>query len=286
MGRRISSAILVISVCCVTNGLSPFGSVFAQNANQGLNNRPTRTSASRTADGKPNLNGIWQVMNTANWDLRAHAAGPAAVEDMGAAGAEPPGLGVVEGGEIPYQSWAAAKQKENASHWLTLDPEVKCFLPGVPRVTYMPYPFQIVQTQKYVLIAYEYASASRSIPITNKKPETPVDTWMGYSYAHWDGDTLVVDTSGFNDQTWFDRAGDFHSEALHVEERFTRVDTNVLMYEATIDDPKVFTRAWKIRMPLYRRVEENAQLLEFKCVEFVEDLMYGHLRKKNEKGAP
>jgi hypothetical protein len=239
------------------------------------------STATRTVDGKPNLNGIWQALNTADWDLRPHAAGPSPVVAMGAAGAEPPGMGVIDGDDLPYQPWAAAKQKENAAHWITEDPAVKCFLPGVPRATYLPYPFQIVQTPKYILIAYEYDSASRSIPIASKKEDSPVDMWMGDSYGRWDGDTLVVDVSSFNDRTWFDHAGDFHSDALHVVERYTPVSRDILIYEATIEDSKVFTRPWKISMPLYRHVEKNAQLLEFKCVEFAEELMYGPLRKQS-----
>jgi hypothetical protein len=254
--------------------------LFAVAGAVGQTAHPAAYSGPRASDGKPDLNGIWQALNTADWDLRAHAAGPSPVLALGAVGAEPPGLGVIEGGDIPYQPWAAAKQKENAQHWLTADPEIKCYLPGVPRATYQPYPFQIVQTPRYVLIAYEFASASRSIPIAPKKQEAPADSWMGDSYGRWDGDTLVVDVTSFTEQSWFDRAGDFHSDALHVVERYTPLSRDVLMYEALIEDPKVFTRAWKISMPLYRHVEKNAQLLEFKCVEFVEELMYGPLRKK------
>ena len=186
---------------------------------------------------------------------------------------------MVEGDEIPYQPWAAAKKKENAANWLTADPEVKCYLPGVPRATYMPFPFQIAQTAKVVVMAYEFANTSRVIPIAAEKEPSPADMWMGDSLGRWDGDTLVVDVKSFNDKTWFDRAGNFHSDALHVIERYTPIDANVISYEATIEDPKVFTRAWKISMPLYRHLERNARVLEFKCVEFVEELMYGHLRK-------
>ena len=235
--------------------------------------------APRTPDGKPNLNGIWQANNTANFDLQDHAAKPSPVLALGAAGAVPAGLGVVEGDEIPYQASALATKKANAEKWLTSDPEVKCYLPGVPRATYLPFPFQIVQTPDAVLMAYEFASASRIINMT-RPVEAPSDSWMGYSSGRWEGDTLVVDVKGFNDQTWFDRAGNFHSEALHVIERYTPISADALQYEATIEDPKVFTRPWKIRMPLYRRLEKNAQILEFKCVEFAEELMYGHLRKK------
>lgn len=240
--------------------------------------RPPYT-APRTADGKPNLNGIWQALTSAEWDLLDHAAKPSPVVAMGALGAIPAGLGVVEGGEIPYQPWAAEKQKENAANWLALDPVVKCYMPGVPRATYMPFPFQLVQTPDNVLIAYEFASASRTIYM-NSNDESPGDTWMGWSTGRWEGDTLVVDVNAFNGQTWFDSAGNFHSDALKVVERYTPISPDHLMYEATIEDPTVFTRPWKIRLPLYRRIEQHAQLLEFKCVEFVEELLYGHLRKK------
>jgi hypothetical protein len=238
--------------------------------------------APRTADGQPNLNGIWQALNTANWDIQEHAARSGPVVALGAAGAVPAGLGVVEGNELPYLPAAAAKKKENFENRLTADPEIKCYLPGVPRATYLPFPFQIVQTPKNILIAYEYAGATRTIYMDNV-PANPVDSWMGHSVGHWEGDTLVVDVTRLNDQTWFDRAGNFHSDALHVVERYTPATPDALTYEATIDDPKVFSRPWKMTMPLYRRLEKNAQLMEFKCVEFVEELMYGHLRKQPSK---
>jgi hypothetical protein len=240
----------------------------------------TRYAGPRTADGKPDLNGIWQSLNTANWDLLPHAAAQGPVLALGSAGAQPPGLGVVDSNEIPYLPAAAAKKKENGAHWLTQDPEVKCYLPGVPRATYLPYPFQIVQTPGLVVIAYQFANASRLIPIKTRTEESPVDSWMGDSYGRWDGDTFVVDVKGFNDSTWFSRAGDFHSDELHVVERYTALSREVIQYEATIEDPKTFTRPWKISMPLYRHAEKGAQLLEFKCVEFVEEMLYGTLRKK------
>jgi hypothetical protein len=238
--------------------------------------------APRAADGKPDLNGIWQSLNTANWDIQGHEARPSLVVALGAAGAAPAGLGVVEGNEIPYLPAALTKKRENFENRLTADPENKCFLPGVPRATYMPFPFQIVQSTNHILIAYEFASASRIIYIGNAPP-SPVDTWMGHSVGHWEGDTLVVDVTSFNDQTWFDRAGNFHSDELHVVERYTPLSHDALNYEVTIEDPKVFSRSWKMSMPLYRRLEKNAQLLEFKCVEFAEELMYGPLRKQPVK---
>lgn len=232
----------------------------------------------RTADGKPNLNGIWQALNTANWDLQTHgpSGGPPA---LGAIGATPPGLGVVEGGEIPYLLQAAEKKKQNfASRW-TVDPEIKCYLPGVPRATYMPFPFQILQGSDSIMIAYGYADAVRTINM-GKPSDAPLDSWMGWSNGHWEGDTLVVDVTGLNDQTWFDRAGDFHSDALHVVERYKLLNKDLLDYEATIEDPMVFSKPWKINMPLYRHAEKNARLMEFKCAEFTEELLYGNLRKK------
>jgi hypothetical protein len=238
--------------------------------------------APRAADGHADLNGIWQALNTANWDLQDHAARQGPVIALGAAFSVPAGAGVVDGNDIPYQPWAAEKKKQNAERWLTLDPEIKCYLPGVPRATYMPHPFQIVQTGNTILMAYEFASASRIVRMT-KTGDAPIDSWMGWSRGRWEADTLVVDVTGFNDQTWFDRAGNFHSEALHVVERYTRTGPDHLSYEATIEDPKVFTRPWTISMPLYRRQEKRAQLLEYKCVEFVEELMYDHLRKKESK---
>ena len=235
----------------------------------------------RTVDGKPDLNGIWQSLNKANWDIETHGPSPGP-PDLGAIGSIPPGIGVVEGDTLPYPPAAAAKQKENFANRWTADPELKCYLPGVPRATYMPYPFQILQGSKSIMIAYEYAGAVRTINM-GKPREAPVDSWMGWSNGHWEGNTLVVDVTSFNDQTWFDRAGNFHSEALHVVERYTPVSANVLQYEATIEDPKVFSRPWKMSMPLYRHVEKNAQLMEYKCAEFAEELLYGHLRKQPSK---
>lgn len=249
--------------------------------------------APRAADGHPDLNGIWQALNTANYDLETHMARPAMalregpygplpaepVLPLGAVGAVPAGLGVVEGGAIPYRPESLAKKKDNQANWLTLDPEIKCYLPGVPRATYLPYPFQIIHSESAVFIAYEYAGAVRDILLEDPGPP-PVDSWMGQSVGHWEGETFVVEVTGFNDGTWFDRSGNFHSDELRVVERYTRTGPDHLMYEATIEDPEVFTRPWTLRMPLYRRIEPDAQLLEFKCVEFVEEMMYGKFRRR------
>jgi hypothetical protein len=238
---------------------------------------------------QPDLNGVWQALNSANYDIEPHAASPSPFPALlGAIGAEPAGMGVVEGGKIPYQPWALTKKKENfekrllrpTTHDLnesTGDPEAKCYLPGIPRATYLGLPFQIVQTANNILMSYEFASATRMVYM-DRKPEPPANSWMGWSIGRWDGDTLVIDVTAQNDKTWFDRAGNFHSDAIHVVERYTPITPYHLMYEVTIEDPKVFTRSWKIRMPLYRRIEPNIQPLEFKCVEFAEEFMYGHLK--------
>ena len=243
---------------------------------------PAGYGGARTPEGQPDLNGIWQAVNTANWDIQDHEARQGPLPSLGAAFSVPGGVGVVEGNEIPYRPEALAKKKENADHWMTADPEVKCYMPGVPRATYMPHPFQITQNPWHILIAYEFASATRIIAM-NSKGQSPADTWMGWSTGRWDGNTLVVDVTSFNDQTWFDRAGNYHSEALHVVERYTPVAADVLRYDVTIEDPKVFTRPWKMSMPLYRRLEPNARLTEYKCVDFSEELLYGHLRRRTSR---
>ena len=232
----------------------------------------------RAPDGRPKLDGIWQALVPANWDIRPHAARPGALDALGALGAEPPGLGVIEGGVIPYQPWASERQRENYAQRIALDTEVKCFMPGVPRATYMPYPFQIFQTDRYVMIAYQFANAVRTIHLNDPGP-APTSFWMGWSVGHWEGDSFVVEVSNQKAETWFDRAGNFHSGALRVTERYTPLGPNHMRYEATIDDPEVFTEPWTMSLPLYRRVEENAELLEFKCIPFSEEVLYGHLRR-------
>jgi hypothetical protein len=235
--------------------------------------------APRAADGHADLSGIWEALNTANWDLQDHSAQAGPMWQTGAIGSEPAGQGVVEGGPIPYLPKALEQKKANFANRRTNDPEAKCYMPGIPRANYMPYPFQIVQSPRGMLFVYEFATANRLVNM-GKPAEAVADSWMGTNNGHWEGDTLVVDVTGLNGQSWFDRAGDLASDQLHVVERFTRTDRDHLQYEATIEDPSVFSRPWKISMPLYRRVEANAQLLEFKCVEFAEELLYGEYKKK------
>jgi hypothetical protein len=266
MGRRFSGSTLMVLVTVLVGAMPAIGQAQASRAS--------------TTDGKPNMTGIWEAVGTANWDLQDHSAKPGPFWQLGAIGAIPAGEGVVtDGKEIPYQPAALAKKKENASKWPEQDPEAKCYMPGVPRATYIPFPFQIVQSATDILFVYEYAGANRLVNM-GKRQEAGADSWMGTSNGHWEGKTLVVDVTGLNGLAWLDRAGDFASDNLHVVERYTLLDRDHIAYEATLEDPTVFTRPWKISMPLYRRVEKNAQLMEFKCVPFSEELLYGKYKKQ------
>jgi hypothetical protein len=241
----------------------------------------SRTDIPRTPDGKPNLSGIWQSMNMAYWDLEPHEArhGPLIALAAGAHLAVPPGLGIVEGGMLPYKPGMREVKEENQRNWLERDPAAKCFLPGVPRATYKPYPFQIFQAPDATLISYQFAGADRIVYMDRPDLEAQVDSWMGHNNGTWDGDTLVIDVTGQMPDSWFDRSGNYHSGwDMHVQERYTMVDRNTIRYEATINDPNVYERPWTISLHLYRHQDANMQLLEYKCVEFVEELMYGHLR--------
>lgn len=252
----------------------------------------------RTADGKPNFGGVWQALNEANWDLQAHEARagmvtqpgvysyeyarvPAApVVALGAAAGVPGSLGVVQGdGQIPYRPEAAAIKQQNSENWIDRDPELKCYLPGIPRAMYMPYPFAIVQGSEKIHMTYAFSNAGRVIHLS-KVEGPPDDTYMGHSIGRWEGDTLVVDVTNFNGKNWFDRAGNFHSDALHLVERYSPISPDAIRYEVTIEDPKTFTRPWTIAMPLYRRLEANAMVFDYPCMEFAEEFMFGHLRKE------
>ena len=248
-------------------------------------------TAPRTASGQPDLNGFWQALNTAHWDLEPHTAAPGPVLQLGAAYAVPPGQGVVVDGPIPYRPDASGKKKEYAANALREDAEIKCYLPGVPRMMYMPYPVQVVQSESIILMMSEFATAHRTIYV-NGKDSPPADTWMGWSNGRWEGDTLVIDTRGFMGGTisaldpegaisvrFLDRAGNYHTDGLHVVERIRRIGPDHLSYQATIEDPNVYTRPWTISMPLYRRLEPDMQLGEFKCEEFVSDLVYGKYQR-------
>ena len=236
------------------------------------------TELPRTPDGHPDLSGFWQTLDAAHWNLEPHASDYPVLLELGAQFAIPPGLGVVDGGQIPYLAEARAERVRRFENRLAEDPEGKCYLGGVPRSTYMPYPFQILQSPDNIVISYQFATGVRRIFVGGSQ-EAPLDSWMGWSNARWDGDTLVVEVTAFNGQTWLDRSGNYFSENAKVTERYTPLGPNHLQYEATIEDPTVFSRPWTIRMPLYRIVTEGFRLLEFKCEPFAEEKIYGHLRK-------
>jgi hypothetical protein len=287
------------STVAVALGSAVIGALVTMAAATRTSSQPSQPDAVlRTADGKPDFSGLWQALNEAHWDLEAHEARPAAVTQqgvypyeyarvpaapvlaLGAAAGVPGSLGVVEGGgKIPYKPEAAKIKQENGEHWIDRDPELKCYLPGTPRAMYMPYPFQIVQSANKIQVAFAFATTARTIHL-DEVEGPPDSTYMGHSVGRWDGDTLVVDVTEFNGKNWFDRAGNYHSEALHLTERFTPITKDAIHYEVTIEDPNVFTQPWKISMPLYRRLEPNAQLLEYRCTEFAEEFLYGGLRKQ------
>lgn len=251
----------------------------------------------RNNQGRPNLSGIWQALGNAHWDIEPHQAAAAMdlvpgplipvpapeVVAFGAHGAVPPSMGIVEGGEIPYLPAARTIRDQNREESVTRDPAIKCYLPGVPRATYMPFPFQIFQSESAFFITYEFAGADRNVYLQDPGP-AQVDSWMGQSVGHWEGDTFVVEVAGFTGQAWFDRAGNHHSYAMTVEERYTMIDRDHIMYEATMTDPNTFSRPWTIQLPLYRHIEDGARIGVFKCVEFVEELLYGQYRKVPEFG--
>jgi hypothetical protein len=288
MTGGITRPVLVaIAIAAVAVAISTFGTRTSGEAVQ----------SARMADGHPNFNGVWQALNEANWNLQAHDARAGAVTQpgvypyeyarvpaapvlaLGAAGGVPASLGVVKGdGQIPYTTEAAAKRQDNADHWIDRDPELKCYVPGTPRAMYLPYPFQIVQSTNKLHVDFAFANAARTIHL-DSVDEPPANTAMGFSRGRWDGDTLVVDTTGLQG-SWLDRAGNFYTETAHVVERFTPVTGDAMQYEVTIEDPAVFTRPWTMSMPLYRRLEANAQLLDYPCVEFVEEFLYGDARKQ------
>jgi hypothetical protein len=224
---------------------------------------PEGYQPSRIAAGHPDLQGVWQVRNTANWDLQDHP---------GALGL-PAGFGVVvdpKDGVIPYRAEARARKTANFAARETADPMQKCYLAGVPRTMYLPHPLQIFQTPEEVVILSEYVHTWRWVPLAPLERYPGYESWMGDPRGRWDGDTLVVETVGFNGETWLDHSGNFHSAALKVVERFRKTGPDEITYEATLEDPEVFTQPWTIRMPLHR-VTDRQQVLEYECYLYAED---------------
>jgi len=235
-----------------------------------LMGQPAASNLPRTADGKPDLNGVWQALNTAAWDLEDHTGALHAA----------PGQSVIEGGEIPYRPEALKQKQQNFAARERLDlSEAVCYQPGVPRAMYMPYPFEIIQTPKLIAMNFEFAHARRNIITAGTPhPDGFPDFWMGDSRGRWEGNTLVVDVTNLDERTWLDHAGNYHSDALHVVERYTPIDPTHIQYEATLEDPKVFTRPWKISMLLYKILEKNARILEYECVYYLQDEKYGNAK--------
>jgi hypothetical protein len=264
---------IVLSIALSVTAQAQRGAAPRTTAPAGRGTAPTPRAGytgPRTPDGKPDLNGFWQVLGTAHWNIEAHSA----TEGV------PAGFSVVEGGSIPYRPEALAQRNENFRNRLTADPIRKCYMPGVPRATYMPFPFEITQMPKHIGIAYEFAHATRTIFLDGTAHMDDLEFWMGDSRGRWDGDTLVVDTVSLGSETWFDQAGNFHSDALKVMERFTPTDASHIDYEVTLEDPKVFTRPWKMRMIIYRRMEPNLELLDYECAEHVYDRLFRERARK------
>jgi hypothetical protein len=214
----------------------------------------------QTSNGQPDLQGVWQAMNTAVWNIQDHSA----------AYGVPAGQGVVVGDEIPYRSWALEQRKENFRNRFVEDPEANCKMVGVPRITYMPYPFQIFQAEDQIVMTYEWVHSIRNIHLKGEHLPGPIEWYMGDSRGYWEGDTLVVDVVHFTGETWLDRSGNFHSPSLHVIERYTRTGPDHMLYEVTIDDPEVYTEPWQMSMPLYRRLESDVRVLEYECYALAE----------------
>ncbi len=245
------------------------------------------TNAKPSPPTTPDLNGLWQAVGTAHWNLEGGSAisGPA-THTLGALGGIPAGVSYVADGPIPYTEEAALKRETYRVEWHQWDPVVKCFMPGIPRQTYMPLPFHIVQSDDKIFIAYEWGSNSRVIHMDRPGSRAELPSWMGHSVGRWEGQTLVVEVTDQVADTWLDATGTWHSDELKVTERYTPVGDNHIEYQATIEDPEVFTQPWTIRLPLYRRLESNARLLEYKCIPFAEDAMYKHLRKGADPDKP
>ena len=241
---------------------------------------PAPAARPATIAGHPNFNGIWQALNTDNWNLEAHSAEN--IDNfwqLGAIAAIPAGNSMIRGGgTIPYLPAALEQRNKNRAGWPETDPEAKCYMLGIPRATYHDLPFQIFQGNGDMLMVYPFEAANRIIYM-NDKTEAPVDSWMGKSSGEWQGNTLVILTQNQNEKSWLDRAGNFHSNQLKVTERFTLIDADHIRYEATLDDPKTYSRPWTIEMPLYRIIDQNAQLLEHKCVPFADKLLYHDLER-------
>jgi len=262
MKRRLLTAACLVMGCMMASAVSQ--------AQQDIPRQP---------DGKPDISGIWQSLNNANWNLEDQVAEQGPVTTLGAIGAVPPGKSVVVGGNIPYREDALAQREANFASRRTEDPEAKCFMPGIPRATYIPQPFQIFQTDTDILMAYQFAGAVRTVYMEDHM-RAPIDSWMGWSNGRWEGDTLVIEVGGLN-SNWLDRSGNYYTNTTTMTERYTLLSPYHMLYEVTVEDPAVYERPWQMSMPLYKRIEDHARLFEFKCPEFAEEILYDHLTREN-----
>jgi hypothetical protein len=220
----------------------------------------------RLPSGKPDFSGIWQTTSAADYDLEPHSARQDA----------PPSVGIVEGGEIPYLPAALEKKKKNFAARSTNDPRLKCWTLGTPRGIYYPEPFQIFQRDRDLTVVFQFGQSVRTIHTNDTRHPIEADNefYLGDSRGHWDGNTLVVDVTDFGEDTWLDRAGNFHSSKLHVVERWTFLDANTVEYKATLEDPNVFSRPWTLSVILHRHREKNFQLIENYCFTLDYDKFY------------
>jgi hypothetical protein len=243
------------------------GSVSAQN------NTSAKSAGPRTADGKPDLTGVWQSSSNrrGTWEEANSGLGVGGTGTDPTAPALPSSTNRQTGEGAPYQPWAAQKVLDSYKNRAIDDPSARCLPAGVPRLyTLGLYPLKIVQTPREIVILHEYTGVFRTIPLNTKHPDDLEPSYLGDSVGHWEGDTLVVDTIGFNDKTWLVGAGTFHTEALHVTERFTRVDKDQINYEAVMEDPNVMTKPWVYRTTIMAR--PGTRLSEYFCAEGNQDL--------------
>ena len=233
-------------------------------------NLPPPGPTPHMADGHPDLSGYWNAGNNggAVFEVQKHARRSQSLPAGEGAIVDPPD------GLIPYQPWAAEKAKDNFEHHLADEPELHCYESGLPNQMYRQFGFQILQPAGYVVMNWEFMHSVRIIPTDNRPHVLPASKklFQGDSVGHWDGETLVVDTTNLNDRTWLDSAGNIHSDQMHVVERITMMNDRTINYEATIEDPKAYTKPWKIAFPLNRNMQPNYEQMEFACIEGNSDL--------------
>ncbi len=221
----------------------------------------SRYAPPRLSDGTPDFRGIWQAHSPAYVDLEGfgHAGGYKAATKSVIV--DPPD------GKVPYLPDALRQRDANFKNRATADPALNCYQAGIPRAVLLPTPFQIVQSVGNLAIIYTDNHAYRIIDPDSVPHDDGIDFFMGDSRGHWEGDTLVVDVTDLGDQTWLDQAGNFHSDQLHVVERYTMLDANILSYEARLEDPKTYAKPWTIRVRLYRDIRPAARIVEDECLE-------------------